>query len=227
MEVSGKAMTAYQALLSKKKYGLLTASSAGGLRTPSLAAAPATPQRPGTADPSEASVRLVPQPSHHSPTAKQKQQQLQPSSRADNWGNSMVDDGMSHGSKADAPIDALIDEFESGFESIAVAAGSLLNQSRATMNRPATRGGDVASSSFSLIGARQSKVDNVDETSSDISSGLLNDDNMSAILYGSASSQNLASQSTADVEAILEKYSDRLMSMVTEKMIASQKKLGS
>lgn len=220
MEASGKAMTAYRSLLSKKQTRLLASSSEYN-NAPSQA--PFTPKREGAPDPSDTSLRLVPQPSHHSPRPKQKEQQS--SSRLDSWGNSMVDDGMGHKSKSDEPIDMLIDEFESGFESIAVAAGSLLNQSRSTMHQVRGGEGAVGSSSFSLIGARQSKVDTVNETSSDICGGILSDANMSAILYGSASSQNLASsESAADVSAILEKYSDRLVSMVTEKMLSSQRK---
>lgn len=193
MDVSGKAIVAYNKLLTEKYNAMPSVEK----------------ECVGTKEASrgQGEGRMMPRPSQ-SPMTKQQSSR----GEAEKWGEGTT------GDKSMASVDALIVEFEHGFESIAAAAGNLVNQSR-TMMRHST----YVSDSFSLIGARQSRVRSADE--SDVS-GLngLNDDNMSGLPFGSVTSQSMTSESAADVSAILERYSDRLVTMVSEKMMATQSK---
>ena len=199
MDVSHRAMAAYNTLLAKKQTAVLASPHKTATRCPAL-----------TEVNESTDARIIPQQSH-SPMPKIQAGK----GNVDTWGDHSRQDSVV------APVDQLLVEFEHGFESIATAAGSLVNQSRTIMRHSAG-----VSDSFSLIGARQSRVKAVDETGASelSSSNIINDENMSALLYGSATSRSVTSESAADVSAILEKYSDRLVSMVTEKMQASQTK---
>jgi len=121
---------------------------------------------------------------------------------------------MSHPGPTNA-IDGLLGEFENSFERIASVAGSLLARSRSI--RGSGQSAANVSDSYSLLGARQSAIYPMQSNEG----GSMHSSQLDGNLDMLSEDATMSSESAAEVSAILEKYSDKLVTLVSEKMLAS------